>query len=298
MRTLNAPRRGHPAVLRCLLLASLAFALMVGCGPVPQPFRQDAETKARATLARATITSGIRLMPVAGLASPEQGMALSEVLADKLRDLGTVASTSAALRNAHFLSPNVVASGRDTWIRWDLFDPDGVQRDTVITRAPTTEQLDALLQGRTKTLREMVGYVAARLHTTLNPRSSGPALTRTANLAIGTISGAPGDGAADLSRAATAIFSRAGIAMARSDEPPDLILNAEVSLTPIDDSSDLLTLAWSVDAKDGRRVGRLVQESAVPKGTLDGPWRSLAYDAVLGLVDAIDEVQAAYKQGA
>ena len=86
--------------------------------------------------------------------------------------------------------------------------------------------------------------------------------------------------------------------MANGSDIPDLVLNAEVSLSPIDGDNDLLTLAWSIDAPDGRQVGRLVQESAIPKGSLDGPWRGLAYDAVLGLVDALEEVQAAYKQGA
>ncbi len=289
--------RGRLTAVCWILLTALAVSALGGCGPVPQPFRQDAATKARTTLARATITSGIRLLPVAGL-EPEHGAALSEDLADKLRDLGTVASTSDALRNAHFLSPNVIAGESGALIRWDLFDPDGVLRDTIMTEAPGAEQLDALLTGRRKGLRDMVGYVAARLHTTLNPRSSEPAVARTAELAIGTISGAPGDGAEELTRAATAIFSRAGIAMAKNGTTADLFLNAEVSLTPIDADSDLLTLAWSVDTKDGRQVGRLVQESAVPKGSVDGPWRSLAYDAVLGLVDAVSEVQTAYKQGA
>lgn len=291
-----APRRRLTA-LCWMVLAAIAVSLPAGCGPVPQPFRQDAETKARTTLARATITSGIRLLPVAGL-EPERGAALSEELADKLRELGTVASTSNALRNAHFLSPNVIPGASGPLIRWDLFDPDGVLRDTIMTEVPTPGQLDALLTGRKKSLRDMIGQVAARLHTTLNPRSTGPAIARTAELAIGTISGAPGDGAEELTRAATAIFSRAGIAMARNGKAPELFLNAEVSLTPIDAVSELLTLAWSVDTKDGRQVGRLVQESAVPKGSMDGPWRNLAYDAVLGLVDAVLEVQTAYKQGA
>jgi hypothetical protein len=289
--------RYGPLSWRGVLAAVLALMILSACGPVPQPFRQDADTKARTTLARATITSGIRVMPVAGFPA-EHGAALSEVLADKLRDMGTVATTSDALRNAHFLSPNVITRDGIILIRWDLFDPDGIQRDTVIARAPTPEQLDALLIGRTKSLREMIGYVADRLHKTLNPRSTGPVVERTARLAIGTISGAPGNGAEDLSRAATAIFSRAGISMANGSNIPDLVLNAEVSLSPIDGDSDLLTLAWSIDAPDGRQVGRLVQESAIPKGSLDGPWRGLAYDAVLGLVDALQEVQAAYKQGA
>lgn len=283
--------------LIALLVLSVQL-LLAGCGPVPQPFRQDAETKARTTLARATITSGIRLLPVAGM-QLEHGAALSEVLADKLRDLGTVASTSDALRHAYFLSPNAILSAEyGVLIRWDLFDPDGVLRDTITTHAPTTEQLDALLTGRQKSLREMVDYVATRLHATMNPRSVTPAVERTANLAIGTIEGAPGNGARDLSRAATAVFSRSGIAMAKGDKPPDLILNAQVSLTPFDDVSDLLTLTWSVDAKDGRQVGKLVQESTVPKDSLGGSWGSLAYDAVLGMVNAVHEVQSAYKQGA
>ncbi|RVU37951.1 hypothetical protein EOI86_01195 [Hwanghaeella grinnelliae] len=282
---------------RCVLAAVLTTILLSACGPVPQPFRQDANTKARTTLARATITSGIRVLPVAGM-QLEQGAALSEVLAEKLRDMGTVATTSDALRNAHFLSPNVINRDGIVLIRWDLFDPDGVQRDTVIAKAPTPAQLNALLTGRTKSLREMIGYVAGRLHKTLNPRSTNPAVERTARLAIGTISGAPGNGAEDLSRAAIAVFSRAGISMANSNDAPDLLLNAEISLSPIDADNDLLTLAWSIDAPDGRQVGRLVQESAIQKGTLDGPWRGLAYDAILGLVDSLQEVQEAYKQGA
>lgn len=290
MHPLSALMRGLTAAIVLLTLAA--------CGPVPQPFRQDAETKARTTLARASITSGIRLLPVAGMAL-EHGSALSELLADKLRDLGTVATTSDALRNAHFLSPNalVTPEGR-ILIRWDLFDPDGVLRDTITTPAPTTQELDALLSGRQKPMRELIADVAARLHTTLNPRAAGPALERSALLAIGTISGAPGTGGDDLSRAATAIFSRSGIAMARDSNAPDLFLNAQVTLKPIDDASELLTMVWSLDTKDGRQVGRLVQESAVPKGSLNGSWSGLAYDAVLGLVDAVHEVQTAYRQGA
>jgi hypothetical protein len=86
--------------------------------------------------------------------------------------------------------------------------------------------------------------------------------------------------------------------MAKNGDEPDLVLNAEISLVPIDENSEHLTLAWSIDTPEGRQVGRLVQESAIPKGSLDGPWRGLAYDAILGLVDAVHEVQTAFKQGA
>ena len=174
-------RRGTD-IWRGFLAAALSVLILGACGPVPQPFRQDTETKARTTLARATITSGVRILPVGGL-SAEHGTALSELLADRLRDLGTVASASDALHNTHFLSPNLVNGADGVLIRWDLFDPDGVQRDTIVTQAPPLAELDALLQGRNKPLREMVASVAGKMHTTLNPRASNPVVDRSAALA-------------------------------------------------------------------------------------------------------------------
>ena len=251
---------------------------------MPQPFRPGSSDKARLALASAEFVSGVRVLPIEEL-PPGSGEALAERLSADLRARGVAASTSPAMRNARLLKPILFTDVSGTWVRWELFEADGQLRESVVTALPRPDNTAG------QTLASLVDAVAI----SLRPREERRPVARNASLEIGAISGAPGNGNAALRKAASFLFDRAGIDLADDGDTAGLTLNAVVTVRPLDDQADLLTLAWSVVTPNGEEVGRLAQENAMPKQALAGDWGPLAFDAVRGLIESIRAVQVAYR---
>ncbi len=271
--------------MRSLALPLLILTMLSACGPVPQPFKQDSAQKTKAALAAANFVSGVRVLAIEEL-PPGSGDAVAESLAQELRKLGIVASTSAAMRNARLLKPTVFTDVSGPWVRWELFEPDGRIREQVVTALPRPDD------SATRTPAPLIDVV--RL--SLTPAGQQKPVVRNASLGIGEIVGAPGNGRIALAKAAVVLFTRAGLDVAQNGAEPGLILNAAASVQALDAEWDILKLDWSIVTDAGEEIGRLSQESAVPKDALSGKWGNTAFDAVLALVDSVRAVQDAYSQ--
>jgi len=266
-------------------ILALVLTILTACGPVPQPFKLNTSQKTKAALASTNFVSGVRVLTLEEL-PPGSGDVIAETLAEELRQLGIVASTSPAMRNARLLKPTVFTDVSGAWVRWELFEPDGRIRESVVTPLPRPD--DSAL----RTLEPVVDTV--RL--SLTPEGQKTPVTRNASLGVGEITGAPGDGAASLAKAATVLFTRAGLDLALNGADPGLLLNAAVSVRSLDAEWDMLKLDWSIVTDGGEEVGRLSQENPVPKDALAEKWGRTAFDAVYGLVESVRAVQTAYSQ--
>ena len=269
-----------------LLLLFFSALTVAACGPVPKPFKLDSGDKAKAALTSAAFISGVRVLPLDEV-SVEADIDAAEYIADALRNQGIVASTSPAMRNARLLKPTVFKNGDSSFVEWELFEPDGRVRESIVTALPTDRATAPLL------LEQVIDTVRV----SLTPANQATPIVRNAAFTIGQISGAPGDGNVSLNKAVRVLFTRAGLNLAIDQAEAGLILNADVTVDAFDQNLDNLKLVWSVSTTSGEEVGTLTQENTVPKGSLSEKWGPTAFDAVYALVESMRAVQTAYREG-
>jgi hypothetical protein len=112
-------------------------------------------------------------------------------------------------------------------------------------------------------------------------------------VAIGKISGAPGDGQKSLADAIAAVLKRQEVAVVNQGEKADLRVECDVTVEPAKGNTQHVKILWRVRrAADGAEIGTVGQENEVPKGTLDGPWGDLSYSVAIAANDGLMQVIA------
>jgi uncharacterized lipoprotein YmbA len=117
-------------------------------------------------------------------------------------------------------------------------------------------------------------------------------------LALRPVTGAPGDGARSLTRAMDDALRRVHVALA--DQPSDrerFILTGTVKLSPPEAGKQQVQVSWALLGPDGRQIGQVSQENAVPAGSLDATWGDIAYAvanaAAPGIAALVERAKAA-----
>jgi ABC-type transport auxiliary lipoprotein component len=107
-------------------------------------------------------------------------------------------------------------------------------------------------------------------------------------LLIRGVEGAPGDGAAALTNAIALLLKRQDVAIVSGQAAKaDLVLDADVAVTPAPAGKEHVKIVWHVRRSDGGEIGTVGQENDVPKGLLDGPWGDVAYSVAAAAQDGI-----------
>src|SRR5262249_50105406 len=106
------------------------------------------------------------------------------------------------------------------------------------------------------------------------PPSAAAALpdNRRLQVAVGKISGAPGDGGKALAAAVAAVLKRQELTIIGDAGKADLVVECEVTLTPTKADNQHVKILWRVRRADGAEIGTVGMENDVPKNLLDGPW--------------------------
>ncbi len=118
------------------------------------------------------------------------------------------------------------------------------------------------------------------------------AAERRIRVAIGEISGAPGDGATSLAAAVAAVLRKQDLAIVEKGQPADLTIDGEVSVSPVKANQQHVKILWHVRRADGVEIGTAGQENDVPNGLLDGPWGDLAYSVAIAAGDGLMQLVA------
>jgi hypothetical protein len=112
-------------------------------------------------------------------------------------------------------------------------------------------------------------------------------------LAIGAITGAPGDGDQALVTSITEILKKEDLAIVSDPQAKaDLVLDADIAVAKPKGGKQNVKIVWHVRRKDGGEIGTVGQENDVPAGLLDGAWGDVAYMVAVSAQDGIMELVA------
>jgi len=272
------------------ITAAVCGAFLLGaCQPLPQPF---APTRANPLLEIAD-GGGITVQSVIGVA-PDLADRVSTEMATALRELDIPASTEGRNRRSRFLTGEVaerrLEDGRNrVTMRWVLVDRDGrliTEREVVETApVPLRSDPDSVV------LRRLARTAATAIATTMRAEPeetrppAAPALAQTATAApplsarsifVKPIAGAPANGARSLQVALANALRAQRLAVVESATTTAVTVAGTMALDTPDAGLQRVELAWSVLGPDGREIGNLKQQNAVPPGTFDRPWGELA----------------------
>ncbi len=278
--------------LAILILA----ALLAACQPLPHPFADD---RPPAALLKVHDVAGVSIAPVEGkpaAVAEKLGAAVASALLK--RDIPASDKTTSLrsyqlygrVAESHPQSGNATVSAY-----WRLYDAKGrtVGEHSARLEAPTGEWESASARpiellaglsadGLAPLLEEEAPVAAAR-------ESGGAGRTR---IAIGDISGAPGDGAKSLAAAVAAVLKQQDLAIVEKGDKADLTIDGEVSVTPVKANQQHVKIVWHVRRADGAEIGTAGQENDVPRGILDGPWGDLAYNIAIAAGDGLMQLVA------
>jgi hypothetical protein len=89
-----------------------------------------------------------------------------------------------------------------------------------------------------------------------------------------------------------AVLRKQDLAIVEKDQPADLTIDCEVSVSPVKANQQHVKLLWHVRRADGVEIGTAGQENDLPKGLLDGPWGDLAYNVAIAAGDGLMQLVA------
>ena len=223
---------------------------------------------------------GIFVMPVTGAPQPA-ATDIAQAMAEALQKADVPASAVASNRRSFRLSSTVtmLAAGDNSEaiiITWTLADADG--RKLGGAESNTTASEESWRRGGDEIAQALAGPAAPEIAKLVESDAPLPQGNASPVVALGTVSGAPGDGDTALVRAMSAALGRIHVALAGPDGgKPDFTLSAEVEVAPPDGKNQKVKVSWALIRPDGSEVGRVNQENAVPAGSLDTFWGDIAY---------------------
>jgi hypothetical protein len=109
-------------------------------------------------------------------------------------------------------------------------------------------------------------------------------------VAVPAVSGAPGNGNAELARAMRDVLNQAGWPVLASKRDDALTISGKVVLGKAADGVQKIKLVWVVATPDGKVLGDIIQENEVPAGSLDAGFGENARFAVEAAAAGIFEL--------
>jgi hypothetical protein len=289
--SLPSPSRGEGRAIG-RYLATLTILFLVACQPLPHPFADEAPPP-RAAILSPRDSAGIHVGPVAGVPAASSD-ALSEALALALRQAEIPASTAGANKASYRLSGTArrahLTDGRDgIAVEWELRTADGRSLGQAATAVPATAWSEPAAQ----TLAAEAAPAIARLI-----QEEPPAEAAEPRLAIRAVNGAPGDGDRALARAIDGALRRVHVPIV--EKPVDqasFVLAGTVAVSPPQGGKQQVSVRWALLRPDGKEIGKIDQQNAVPAGSLDHAWGGIAYAvaeaAAPGVAALIEKAKAA-----
>jgi hypothetical protein len=282
-------------------LAVLVLALLIaGCQPLPHPFADD---RPPAALLKVHDVAGVSIAPIEGqpaAVAGKLGAAVASALlkrdipaSDKTTSLGSYQLYGRLVESRPKKGPKSDNATVNAY--WRLYDAKGrmVGEHTTEVEAPAREWESASAQP----IEKLAGSSADGLAPLLEEEPQVEAAKTASDagrvrVAVNPVSGAPGDGGKSLAAAVAAVLKRQDLAIVEKDQKPDLIVEGEVSVTPVRPDQQHVKIVWRVRRADGAEIGNVGMENDVPKGLIDGPWGDIAYSIAIAAGDGLMQLVA------
>jgi hypothetical protein len=282
-----------PIRLLGVVLASLLPA--AGCQPLPHPFADDVPRRGAAILALRDSTS-VAIAPIEGLprATAEK---LAPAMASALQEREIAASDKTASIGSYELVGRIQemapSQGKAALVvLWELRDPSGQRIGERAERADAAaDDWDA---GSEDAVARLAAASAAQVAALLQDEAPSEAeIGGRTRLAIGAITGAPGDGDRALVTSITEILKKQDLAIVSDPQAKaDLVLDADIAVAKPKGGKQNVKIVWHVRREDGAEIGTVGQENDVPAGLLDGAWGDVAYMVAVSAQEGIMQLVA------
>ena len=119
------------------------------------------------------------------------------------------------------------------------------------------------------------------------PSSNAATTESFGRIAIGPITGAPGDGNEALALALAQVLRQYRVTVEANPSPGVYVTKATVSIMDNDADTQTVRIAWDLEGPNGRRYGVVEQENQVPHGSLRVQWGDVAVYAAAAAGDGI-----------
>ena len=241
-------------------------------------------------------SSSVSIAPIEGLprATAEK---LGPAMASALQEREIAASEKTASIGSYQLVGRIQAMAPSQGkaalvVLWELRDPSGQRVGERAERVDApSDDWDA---GSEDAVARLAAASAAQVAALLQDEA--PSETETGGrtrLAIGAITGAPGDGDQALVNSITEILKKQDLAIVSDPQAKaDLVLDADIAVAKPKGGKQNVKIVWHVRRKDGAEIGTVGQENDVPAGLLDGAWGDVAYMVAVSAQEGIMELVA------
>lgn len=259
--------------------AALLAALLVlaGCGEIPRPFAPEHKGETNRLLMPVD-RAGVVVEPIDGL--PDDGTFMS-ALVEELRREGVVAMAPPGNAQSLRLHGTAAPDGDGWQLMLSLDDARGAALGTVATWLPPGPP-----ETRTRPLAKSIAAV-------LNPEGT-PAVARKPAIAVGDVSGVPGEGGRALARALEFNLRRANVDLAEQPGAATHLVSAVVNIAPPRGQAGRevrhVDVRWTVRAADNREIGEVRQSNDVPAREIDRNWAEIAYLVADAAVESIADL--------
>ena len=255
-------------------LALLLIVLPIAaCQPLPHPFA-DAAPPPSPPDGPGVVVARVADVP------PSLALPLADAMAAALRDAEIPASTAGAGNKGSY---HLIAAEREkphdngqssVVIAWELRRADGqpVGHGTTEAEVPSAPWAAAEAETLHRVAAKAVPAIAGLMQD--EPPKAAP--VSELRLAVRPVTGAPGDGGHALTRAMDFALRQVHIAIAEKQEDESLVLTGKVEMSPPAAGTQQVKVSWALSRPDGREIGEISQENAVPAHSLDGNWGEIA----------------------
>ena len=287
----------HLIIFSALLLCALMVScVLTACQPLIQPFRPEEKSVSEVPFL-VRDAGGIVVRVIDGL--PEDAEpALVESLINGLGKLDIPATTldNGVNRRSLMLDGYATATPIDATRLKVKIDWIVSQEGRVVARPQTTAEVLASAWGGVGPQpyamlgERAVDAIAAVVQDPTAVAAAGPDRVER-HLVVAPISGAPGNGGAELFRAMTTTLRAARLPVAKEVDDQALVIAGSVQVSPPEGGRQKVEIVWLVRDPSGREIAKLAQNNMVPAGQLDGDWSGIAplitEAALPGLIDVL-----------
>lgn len=275
---------------------------------IPQPFQGVARNNEMLQPVSSGITSVLVELPK-GL-DAEFAEELQHKLVRDLdsRDIGALTDPAPGAwllksRTSQLGEGDPKASARNVMI-WRLFDPQHELKAEFPIQYTGRTSVDVVPR-----LSEIARLVGDQVYATVTPSGTSVAAgmagsgggaddaAEVEEVAIGTITGATGDGNIALARALQTALPGRGFRVAPDATKAPWHVQCVVTLQKVDAKLDRVTIVWSLLNNQSKVAGTLKQENPVPHGSLSKSWGNVAALAAEGAADGVQQILQQIRDG-
>jgi hypothetical protein len=276
--------------MRLPFLLLCALTLLGACGNIPQPFRETPKITTDNPLLDVPTAVGIAVLPVRGVPQPLDTQ-ISQAVAARLLSYEIPAEAVPSNLGLGFTLEGEArqtegsAAGASVVVTWALRSRRGASVRTfrqVVTIPAAVWQGGDMVTATTLgneaalAIGDMIGGIGIPATGPVPEQTIAAApLPIFPTVSIKPVEGAPGDGRESLRLAVLQSLNNNGVR--RDDVNPEVTITCEITSTPFEANLQKVEILWRATGRDGKELGTVRLDNAIPVGALDGPWGPTAF---------------------